>query len=69
MSVIFCRFALAYDEYNAINIDISFLSLDPDRVNEDMTGGRFTDLSEDLDLSGNSNVLPSSIGDFLKSNL
>ena len=36
-------FALAYDSYNAINIDIGFLALDPDRVNEDLTGGKFTD--------------------------
>ena len=63
------RFALAYDSYNAINIDIGFLSLDPDRVNEDLTGGKFTDLGENVDLSSNSNVLSDNMSDFLNAKI
>ena len=63
------RFALAYDSYNAINIDIGFLSLDPDRVNEDLTGGKFTDLGENVDLSSNFNMLSDNMSDFLNSKI
>ena len=34
---------MVYEDYNAINTEIGFLSLDPDRVNEDMTGSKFAD--------------------------
>ena len=39
MSLFNYRFALAYEKYNALNIDIGFLSLDPDRVHDTLTGG------------------------------
>ena len=48
MSLFNYRFALAYEKYNALNIDIGFLSLDPDRVNGSLTGGKFNDLGDDI---------------------
>ena len=60
-----CRFAMAYEDYNAINTEIGFLSLDPDRINEDMTGGSFTDLGEDFDLSGVSSEISPNMVKFL----
>ena len=45
------RFAMAYEDFNAINTEIGFLALDPDRVDEDITGGKFADLGEDCQLT------------------
>ena len=50
--MLFLRFAMAYEDYNPINTEIGYLSLDPDRMNVDMPGGSFADLGEDHDLSG-----------------
>ena len=60
-----CRFAMAYEDCNAINTEIGFLALDPDRINEDMTGGSFTDLGEDFDLSGVSSEISPNMVKFL----
>ena len=42
---------MAYKKYNAINTEIGFLSLDPDRVQESLTYPKYTDLGENVDLS------------------
>ena len=44
---------MAYEKYNALNIDIGFLSLDPDRVNDSLTGGKFNDLGDDIKSDSN----------------
>ena len=64
---LFLRFAMAYEDYNPINTEIGFLALDPDRVHEDMTGGSFTDLGEDYDLSGKSDDICPTMLEFLNS--
>ena len=59
------RFAMAYEEFNAINIEIGFLTLDSDRVDEDMTGGKFADLGEDFQLTGESAEISPNMVKFL----
>ena len=56
---------MVYEDYNAINTEIGFLSLDPDRVNEDMTGGKFADLGEDFQLTGESAEISPNMMKFL----
>jgi hypothetical protein len=58
---------MVYDKYNAINTEIAFLSLDPDRINEDITGGKFTDLGDDVLLNSSSDDICSGLISFLKS--
>jgi hypothetical protein len=62
------RFAMVYDKYNSINTEIAFLSLDPDRINEEITGGKFTDLGDDILLNSSSNDICSGLNLFLRSN-
>ena len=44
-----------YDKYNSINTIIAFLSLDLDKIHEDITGEKFTDLGNDILLNSSSN--------------
>lgn len=60
---------MAYDKYNVVNTEVGFLALDPDRVNEEENGAKFTDLGENVDLSfKSSNVSPNMLT-FLNSDL
>ena len=64
MSLFNYRFALAYEKYNALNIDIGFLSLDPDRFNDSLTDGKFNDLGDDI--KSDSNDVNPVLYEFLK---
>ena len=60
---------MAYENYNAINTEIGFLALDRDRVNEEMTGAKFTDLGEDIILTSDSSEISEEMMIFLESDM
>jgi len=60
---------MVYDKYNSINTEFAFLSLNPERINEDITGGKFTDLGDDVLLNSSSDDICSGLISFLKSDL
>ena len=59
---------MVYDKYNSINTEFAFLSLNPDRINEDITGGKFTDLGDDILPNSLSNGISKALNSFLRSN-